>query len=146
MFEGLGLQSFAKTSGSKGLQLYVPLNGGEVGYEQTKPFARTVAELLAGEEPDLVVSRMTKTRRTGKVLIDWSQNDAKKTTVCAYSLRALTRPTASTPLSWEEIDEAIAHGDPERLAFRADEVLARVAEKGDLLAPLLSLVQELPAF
>ena len=93
VFDGVGLQSFAKTSGSKGLQVYVPLNREGVTYEHTKPFAKTVAELLEQAEPDLVVSRMTRARRTGKVLIDWSQNDAKKTTVCAYSLRASERPT-----------------------------------------------------
>jgi bifunctional non-homologous end joining protein LigD len=146
VFEGVGLESFAKTSGSKGLQLYVPLNNGESTYEQTKPFARAVAELLEGEEPDLVVSRMTKARRTGKVLIDWSQNDAKKTTVCAYSLRAVARPTASTPVSWQEVEAAVADGDPGRLAFEAAEVLRRVADKGDLMAPVLSLVQRLPSF
>ncbi len=112
VFEGIGLESFAKTSGSKGLQLYIPLNSGRATYEQTKPFAKAVAELLEQEDPDLVVSRMTKARRTGRVLIDWSQNDAKKTTVCVYSLRAIARPTASTPISWEEIDEAIARRPP----------------------------------
>ena len=103
MFEHLGLESFAKTSGSKGLQLYVPLNSSAVSYERTKPFAKAVAETLEAAEPDLVISRMTKARRTGKVLIDWSQNDAKKTTVCVYSLRATERPTASTPVGWDEV-------------------------------------------
>src|ERR1700731_1361952 len=103
MFENLGLQSFAKTSGSKGLQVYIPLNSPDVTFEQTKPFARAVAELLEQAEPELVVSRMTKTRRTGKVLIDWSQNDRNKTTVCVYSLRAVERPTASTPVDWDEV-------------------------------------------
>jgi bifunctional non-homologous end joining protein LigD len=146
MFEHLGLQSYAKTSGSKGLQVYVPLNSADASYERTKPFAKAVAELLEGTEPDLVVSRMTKARRTGKVLIDWSQNDAKKTTVCAYSLRAHERPTVSTPVSWDEVRAARDSADPAGLAFEAGEVLARVAERGDLLAPVLSLVQELPKF
>jgi bifunctional non-homologous end joining protein LigD len=145
MFENLGLQSFAKTSGSKGLQVYVPLNGHEVTYEQTKPFARAVAELLEQAEPDLVVSRMTKAKRTGKVLIDWSQNDQKKTTVCVYSLRATERPTASTPVEWEEVRGALDSRRPGDLVFEAGEVLSRVGERGDLFAPLLSLVQELPA-
>jgi bifunctional non-homologous end joining protein LigD len=144
MFENLGLQSFAKTSGSKGLQVYVPLNSSGVTYERTKPFARAVAETLQEAQPDLVVSRMTKTRRTGKVLIDWSQNDAKKTTVCVYSLRALERPTASTPVDWEEVRTTRDSGDHESLAFEASEVLERVAERGDLFAPVLWLVQELP--
>jgi bifunctional non-homologous end joining protein LigD len=144
MFEGLGLQSFAKTSGSKGLQVYVPLNSDNVTFERTKPFARAVAETLEAAEPDLVVSRMTKTRRTGKVLIDWSQNDAKKTTVCAYSLRALERPTASTPVDWEEVQAMRDSEDPASLTFDAQQVLERVADRGDLFAPALSLVQTLP--
>ena len=144
MFEHLGLESFAKTSGSKGLQVYIPLNTPDVGYEQTKPFAKAVAELLESSEPELVVSRMTKTRRTGKVLIDWSQNDAKKTTVCAYSLRATERPTVSTPLDWDEVRAARDSGDPASLAFDAAQVLERIAERGDLFAPVLSLVQKLP--
>jgi bifunctional non-homologous end joining protein LigD len=144
MFENLGLRSFAKTSGSKGLQVYLPLNRDDVTYEQTKTFAKAVAELLEADEPDLVVSRMTKARRTGKVLIDWSQNDAKKTTVCAYSLRATERPTVSTPLAWEEVRAALASGDPGELVFEAGHVLARVEERGDMFAPVLSLVQELP--
>jgi bifunctional non-homologous end joining protein LigD len=144
MFEHLGLQSYAKTSGSKGLQVYVPLNSADASYERTKPFAKAVAELLEGAEPDVVVSRMTKARRTGRVLIDWSQNDAKKTTVCAYSLRAHERPTVSTPVEWDEVRATRDSGDPASLAFEAGEVLRRVAERGDLLAPVLSLVQELP--
>jgi bifunctional non-homologous end joining protein LigD len=146
MFEHLGLQSFAKSSGSKGLQVYVPLNRPDVSFAQTKPLARTVAELLEQSDPDLIVSTMTKAKRTGKVLIDWSQNDRNKTTVCVYSLRAVQRPTVSTPLRWEEVRAALDAGDPAMLAFEAREVLQRVAEQGDLFAPVLSLVQELPAF
>jgi bifunctional non-homologous end joining protein LigD len=145
MFEHLGLQSFAKTSGSKGLQIYVPLNSPNVTFEQTKPFARAVAELFEQSEPDLIVSRMTKSRRTGKVLIDWSQNDRNKTTVCVYSLRATERPTASTPVGWDEVRATLDAADPARLAFEAQEVLERVDERGDLFAPVLSLVQELPS-
>jgi len=122
----------------------VPLNSGEVGYERTKPFAKAVAELLEGSEPELVVSRMTKTRRTGKVLIDWSQNDAKKTTVCAYSLRATEHPTVSTPVTWDEVRATRDSGDPASLAFDAAQVLERVADGGDEFALVLSLVQELP--
>jgi len=145
MFEGLGLQSFVKTSGSKGLQVYVPLNRPDATFEHTKGFAKAVAELLEQEQPDLVVSRMTKTRREGKVLIDWSQNDQKKTTVCVYSLRAGERPTVSTPLDWDEVREALDSGDPARLVFEAGAALGRVAERGDLFAPVLSLVQGLPS-
>jgi bifunctional non-homologous end joining protein LigD len=146
MFEHLGLQTLVKTSGSKGLQLYLPLNDPAGTYAQTKPFAKAVAELLESEEPELVVSRMNKARRTGRVLIDWSQNDAKKTTVCVYSLRALARPTASTPLEWAEVERALEAGDPAGLSFEATAVLERAEERGDLMAPALSLRQQLPSF
>ncbi len=145
MFENLGLQSFAKTSGKKGLQLYVPLNSPEVAFAQTKPFAKAVAELLEQSDPELVVSTQTKTLRTGKVLIDWSQNDSRKTTVCVYSLRATQRPTVSAPVEWDEVRATLDSGDPSSLAFDAPQVLARIAERGDLFAPVLSLVQQLPA-
>jgi bifunctional non-homologous end joining protein LigD len=145
MFENLGLRSFAKTSGKKGLQLYVPLNSPDVSFAQTKPFAKAVAELMEQAEPQTVVSRMTKARRTGKVLIDWSQNDSAKTTVCVYSLRAAERPTVSTPVEWEEVRAALDSGDPAALAFEAGQVLQRLSERGDLFAPVLSLVQRLPA-
>jgi len=143
-FERLGLRSFVKTSGSKGLQVYVPLNHPAATYGQTKTFAKTLAELLERAEPDLVVSRMSKARRAGKVLIDWSQNDAKKTTVCVYSLRATPLPTASTPLQWDELQQALASSAPELLSFQSSQVLERVRSHGDLFAPVLSLVQELP--
>jgi bifunctional non-homologous end joining protein LigD len=140
MFEGLGLRSFAKTSGSKGMQVYVPLNG-PATFAQTKAFSKAVAELLAREEPGLVVARQTKSARTGKVLVDWGQNDDGKTTVTAYSLRALPRPTVSTPVSWDEVR---ATRRPEDLTFEAADVLRRVDEQGDLFGPVVSLVQTLP--
>jgi bifunctional non-homologous end joining protein LigD len=143
LFEQLGLSAYPKTSGSKGLQLYAPLNTA-VGYEQTKPFARQVAETLEAKFPDRVVSRMTKAKRAGKVLIDWSQNDQHKTTVCVYSLRAKERPTVSTPVEWEELEAALEAGDASRLVFDLAEVLRRVEGRGDLFAPLLSEVQQLP--
>jgi bifunctional non-homologous end joining protein LigD len=143
MFSGLGLRCFPKTSGSKGLQVYVPLDG-RATYDQTKGFARTVAELLEREEPGLVVSRMTKRLRPGKVLVDWSQNDAAKTTVSVYSLRARERPTVSTPVTWDEVRATAAGGDPEALVFTAREVLRRVDEQGDLFADVVSLAQALP--
>ncbi len=143
-FERLGLESFAKTSGSKGLQVYVPLNRPDVTYRETKAFARTVAELLEQSEPDLVVSRMTKSRRPGKVLIDWSQNDARKTTVCVYSLRATERPGVSTPVQWDEVSAALDSGDPAGLAFTPEQTLERIGRLGDLFAGVLSLVQTLP--
>jgi bifunctional non-homologous end joining protein LigD len=143
MFGALGLETCIKTSGSKGLQVYVPLNS-EIAYEQTKPFARHVAELLEQRMPELVVSRMTKTLRKGRVLVDWSQNDDHKTTACVYSVRALERPGVSTPLSWEEVEACRDAGDPARLVFSPGDVLERVAEQGDLFAPVLHVVQELP--
>ncbi len=145
MFENLGLRSFAKTSGKKGLQLYVPLNVPDVRFVHTRAFAKAVAELMEETDPDLVVSRMTKTRRKGKVLIDWSQNHPTKTTVCVYSMRATERPTVSTPLRWEEVSAALDAGDGSQLRFEAGEVLERVSEQGDLFAPVVSLAQELPA-
>ncbi|HEY0391581.1 MAG TPA: DNA ligase D [Solirubrobacterales bacterium] len=144
MFEQLGLHAYAKTSGSKGIQVYAPLNTA-VTYERTKPFARAVAETLEDKFPERVVSRMVKSRRRGKVLIDWSQNDQHKTTVCVYSLRAKRRPTVSTPLEWDEVEAALAAGDGKRLVFDHAAVLQRVEQKGDLFAPLLSERQELPA-
>jgi len=125
--------------------VYVPLNSAEVTFAHTKPFAKAVAELLEREEPELVVSRMTKARRTGKVLIDWSQNDRRKTTVCVYSLRAGPRPTVSAPVSWEEVRAALDSGDAASLALESGEVLERLGARGDLFAPVLSLVQKLPA-
>jgi bifunctional non-homologous end joining protein LigD len=143
LFTQLGLESVVKTSGSKGMQMYVPLNS-DATYAETKPFARRIAELLEQRMPDLVVSRMTKRLRAGKVLVDWSQNDVHKTTVNVYSVRARARPTVSTPVSWEEVEACRSAGDPARLAFETDEVLARVAQHGDLFAPALELVQSLP--
>jgi bifunctional non-homologous end joining protein LigD len=140
MFDGLGLQCYAKTSGSKGMQVYVPLNG-KATFAETKAFSKAVAELLAREEPELVVARQTKSARTGKVLVDWGQNDDNKTTVTAYSLRAMPRPTVSTPVTWDEVR---ATRRPEDLAFQAADVLGRVEEQGDLFAPVVSLVQALP--
>jgi bifunctional non-homologous end joining protein LigD len=144
MFSHLGLESFPKTSGSKGLQVYVPLNNDHTTYDKTKPFARAVAETLEKAEPDLIVSRMTKSLRPGKVLVDWSQNDEHKTTVNVYSLRAKDRPTVSTPVTWEEVAACAEAGDASLLVFDSEQVLARVEEQGDLFAPVLSLVQDLP--
>ena len=143
LFEQLRLQSAAKTSGSKGLQVYVPLNT-PVTYEQTKTFARRIAELLEQRMPELVVSRMTKRLRAGKVLVDWSQNDAHKTTVTVYSARARERPTVSTPVAWDEVERARSAGDPTLLTFDTEAVLGRAAEQGDLFAAVLSAKQALP--
>jgi bifunctional non-homologous end joining protein LigD len=144
LFSHLGLRSVVKTSGSKGLQVYVPLAPGSATYDATKPFAKRIAELLEGRLPELVVSRMTKSLRTGKVLVDWSQNDRAKTTVGVYSVRARERPTVSTPLAWDELREAHAAGRTDRLVFELGDVLDRVADLGDLFAPMLGAAQELP--
>jgi bifunctional non-homologous end joining protein LigD len=144
LFGMFGLETFVKTSGSKGLQVYAPLNT-PVTYAQTKPFARAVAELLEKRHPRRVISRMAKELRPGKVLIDWSQNDEHKTTVCVYSLRARERPTISTPLAWEEVERAArARREPD-LSAEPQELLQRVQRHGDLFEPLLSLTQELPS-
>ena len=143
MFAALGLDSVVKTSGSKGMQMYVPLNT-DVTYARTKPFARQVAELLEQRLPQLVVSRMTKRLRGGKIFVDWSQNDDHKTTVNVYSVRARDRPTVSTPVSWAQVQACHDAGDPDTLTFDTDEVLDRVARDGDLFAMLLSTTQELP--
>lgn len=143
LLEVLGLQSFPKTSGSKGLQIYVPLNR-PVTYGRTKALAHRLADLLEHQAPDLVVARMQKRLRTGKVFIDWSQNDGHKTTVSVYSLRAKDHPTVSTPLRWQEVETAVKKGDPQRLVFEADAVVRRIKKHGDLFSPVLSLRQALP--
>jgi bifunctional non-homologous end joining protein LigD len=142
MFGNLGLECFIKTSGSKGMQLSVPLNVPGVTEPQTKGFAKAVAETVEKAQPDRYVSRMTKALRANKVFIDWSQNDEHKTTVCVYSLRAKDRPTVSTPLTWEEVEEGVEN--PDALVFEAGDVLERVEEHGDLWAEVLTLQQRLP--
>ena len=135
------LECFPKTSGSKGLQIYVPLNTATT-YEKTKPFAHALAERLERDLPELVVSKMQKSVRGGKVLVDWSQNDAHKTTVCVYSLRAKEHPTVSTPVTWNEIAAAAKKKTP--LVFESEEVLRRLKKMGDLFADVLTLKQKLP--
>jgi bifunctional non-homologous end joining protein LigD len=144
IFAQLGLQSFAKTSGSKGLQIYIPLNTA-VTYDQTKPFAKALAQLLQDRHPDKVVSDMKKSLRSNKVLVDWSQNDVHKTTVNVYSLRARERPTVSAPVTWEEVEQCLEKCDPDLLVFTSDQVLQRLEKLGDLFAPVLKLKQKLPA-
>ncbi|MEA2365096.1 MAG: bifunctional non-ous end joining protein LigD [Thermoleophilaceae bacterium] len=137
----LELDCFPKTSGSKGLQIYVPLNVDDVDYDHgTKPISNALARHLESERPNLIVSQQKKELRKNRVLIDWSQNDEHKTTVSVYSLRARERPTVSTPLTWDEVEE----GDADALVFEAEDVLARVEERGDLFAPVLELQQRLP--
>jgi bifunctional non-homologous end joining protein LigD len=144
MFESLHLDVYAKTSGSKGLQIYLPLNTPGVTYDDTKPFARAVAELLERERPEDIVSNMKKSLRSGKVLVDWSQNDQHKTTVCVYSLRAKERPTVSAPVSWQEVERCARSGDALALTFDSEAALRRAESEGDLFAPLLEQKQKLP--
>jgi bifunctional non-homologous end joining protein LigD len=141
--DALGLVSLVKTSGSKGLQLYVPLNSGS-SYEQTRPFSLALAQVLEKAHPDLVVTTQDKSVRPNRVLIDWSQNTEFKTTVSVYALRARPQPTVSTPVTWDEVEAAVRAGDGGRLVFETAEVLERVAEHGDLMAPLLRVEQSLP--
>jgi bifunctional non-homologous end joining protein LigD len=145
VFDRLDLVAVPKTSGGKGLQLYVPINRDGVTYDDTRRFSRELAQLLERVHPELVVSTQTKTERVGKVLIDWYQNHLTKTTVCVYSPRARERPTVSTPLTWDEVVAAARSQDASGLRFELDDVLARVDAHGDLFAPVAELEQELPA-
>jgi bifunctional non-homologous end joining protein LigD len=138
-----GLECWAKTSGSKGLQLYVPLNTATT-YDVTTPFAKSVAQRLEKDDPKLVVSKQNKDMRVGKVLVDWSQNVDSKTTVCVYSLRARAHPTVSMPVTWGEVEECAETGDVAAITFEAEEALERVEEVGDLFAPVLTTKQKLP--
>jgi bifunctional non-homologous end joining protein LigD len=137
------LKSFAKTSGSKGLQLYVPLNT-PVTFDETKDLSRALAQYLEREHSQLVTSNMSKALRKGKVFVDWSQNDEHKTTICVYSLRAREEPTVSTPVTWEEIETCLKKRNTDLLRFRSDKTLARVERMGDLFAPVEKLKQKLP--
>jgi len=143
LFGHFDVECFPKTSGSKGLQVYVPLNTA-VSYEETKPLARAIAQLLEKQTPKEVVSKMKKAERKGKVFVDWSQNHETKTTIAVYSLRARERPTASTPVSWKEVERALDKDDADSLVFEAADVLKRVEKHGDLFAPVLELKQKLP--
>ncbi len=143
IFAKFGLQSFAKTSGSKGLQIYVPLNT-PVTYGETKPWAHELARLLERAHPEQVVSDMKKALRAGKIFVDWSQNDQYKTTICVYSLRAKERPTVSTPVTWEEVERCFQEDNSDLLVFDSDQALRRVQQYGDLFEPVLTLRQKLP--
>ena len=137
------LKSFAKTSGSKGLQVYVPLNT-SITYDQTKDLSRALAQYLEREHVDLVTSNMSKAMRKGKVFVDWSQNDEHKTTICVYSLRARAEPTVSTPVSWDEVENCLKRKNADLLKFRSAQVLARVDKLGDSFELVENLKQKLP--
>jgi bifunctional non-homologous end joining protein LigD len=139
----MNLKSFAKTSGSKGLQIYVPLNT-SVTYDETKSLSLALAQHLEREHADLVTSNMSKAVRKGKVFVDWSQNDEHKTTICVYSLRAKEEPTVSTPLSWDEVENCLKKKSANPLKFRSEQVLARVEKLGDLFEAVEKLKQKLP--
>ncbi|HYE30591.1 MAG TPA: non-homologous end-joining DNA ligase [Methylomirabilota bacterium] len=144
VFQKLGMKSFLKSSGSKGCQLYVPLNT-KISYADTEPFAKALAELLEQQQPELIVSEMAKDQRVGKVFIDWSQNVDYKTTVCVYSLRGKRmRPFVSMPLEWKEVERAVSKGDADAFTFEPEQALKRVQKLGDLFAPVLTLKQKLP--
>jgi len=138
----LGLVTVVKTSGSKGLHLSVPVRGADA--EATKTFALGLGQLLVADAPDRVTVSMAKEARPNRVFVDWSQNDRHKTTVCAYSLRAQPRPAVSTPVTWDEVSDALDAGDPTALTFEAGDVLARIDELGDPFAATLRVDQELP--
>src|ERR1700751_1680347 len=137
------LEAFAKTSGSKGLQVYVPLNTA-VTYDQTKGLSRSLAQRLERDHPDRVTANMSKAVRKGKVFVDWSQNDEHKTTICVYSLRAKEEPTVSTPVTWNEVENCLKKKRAELLKFRSDQTLVRVERQGDLFEPVETLKQRLP--
>jgi len=144
VLDQLNLESFIKTSGSKGMQLYVPLNT-KTSYEETRPFAQALAQLIAKQDPESILAKMGKrTDRSGKVFIDWYQNNERKTTISVYSLRARERPTCSTPVTWDEVEAVAESGDGSQLVFEAGDVLERIEEHGDLFAPVLELEQQLP--
>lgn len=145
VLDELGLTSVVKTSGSKGLHLAVPLNTDDVTADETKSFALAIGRLLAKRDPRRVTTVMKKENRPGKVFVDWSQNDRHKTTVCAYSLRARSRPTVSAPVAWDEVEHALDADDESALVFETDDVLGRVERAGDLYADNLALHQQLPA-
>jgi bifunctional non-homologous end joining protein LigD len=124
------------------LQIYVPLNT-STSYDATKPYSHSLAQALEGEYPEVVVSRMEKRLRAGKVFVDWSQNDRHKTTICVYSLRAKEKPTVSTPITWDEVNRAMRKRDAAALTFVSADVLRRIDEKGDLFEPVLTLKQKI---
>jgi bifunctional non-homologous end joining protein LigD len=146
ILDQFGLVAVIKTSGGKGLHLSIPLNSGRADDEDTKRIALALGQLLETRDPKRITVDMAKERRTGRVFVDWSQNDQHKTTVCAYSLRIRERPTVSAPVTWDEIDDALAAGDTDALTFEAPDVVARVETHGDLYHDTLTVRQELPSF
>src|SRR6195256_2384447 len=143
LLAGMKLKSWAKTSGSKGLQVYVPLNTAAT-FDDTKALSRALAEHLEREHPKLVISKMARALRGGKVFVDWSQNDEHKTTINVYSLRAKDQPTVSTPVTWDEVESTLKKKNAKLLVFPSDRVLQRVEKRGDLFKPVETLKQKMP--
>ncbi len=144
LLSGMGLMSYVKTSGQKGLHVFVPLNRRETTFEDTKTFSKAVAEIMQKHYPDLVTAKMAKQERKARVFINWSQNDASKTMICVYSLRAREKPIVSFPLEWGELESLAGLGDPERLQVLHSEAVKRAEEKGDLFQEVLVKEQKLP--
>jgi bifunctional non-homologous end joining protein LigD len=140
----LGLAGYVKTSGQKGLHVYVPLNRSDTTFQDTKKFSKTVAEIMQKNYPDLVTAKMAKEYRKGRVFINWEQNDSKKTMICVYSLRAREKPMVSFPLAWEELEHLAGQDDPEKLQVIHSEAVSRAEKQGDLFQELLVKKQQLP--
>lgn len=140
----LKLTCLPKTSGKKGLHVYVPLNREETTFDETRKFSKTVAEVLQHNYPRMVTSSMSSELRKNKVFINWSQNGASNTTVCVYSLRASEKPTVSSPVTWQELETLAGHGDPAKVQFIFSEVIDRTERDGDLFDGLLTIRQKLP--
>lgn len=140
----LRLASCVKTSGKKGLHVYVPLNRKETGFEDTKKFSKAVAGIMQKNYPDLVTARMAKEYRKTRVFINWSQNDSKKTMICVYSLRAREKPFVSFPLVWKELENWAGQRDPEKLQVLHSEAMSRAEKQGDLFREVLTKKQRLP--
>jgi bifunctional non-homologous end joining protein LigD len=143
LLKNLHLTCYAKTSGKKGLHVYVPLNRPETTFEDTKKFSKAVAEIMQKNYPELVTAKMAKELRQGRVFINWSQNDAKKTMICIYSLRAREKPFVSFPLAWGELENLAGQGDPEKLQLLYSEAVSRAEKYGDLFAEVLVKEQKL---
>jgi len=144
LLSGLKLASYPKTSGKKGLHVYVPLNRKETTFEDTKKFSKAVAAIMQKNYPDLVTEKMAKEYRRARVFINWSQNDSKKTMVCAYSLRARERPFVSFPLAWQELEKPHGLKGPEELQVLCSEAIERAEKRGDLFKEVLTKQQKLP--
>jgi len=144
LLAGMKLTGLVKTSGKKGLHMYVPLNSGKITYDDTKKFSKAVAGIMQRNYPDLVTAKMAKESRKNRVFINWSQNDASKTMVCVYSLRAAEKPFVSFPLAWKELEKLLEQNDPGKFRVTYSEALARAGKNGDLFSEMLGKKQRLP--